>query len=45
MNATQTVTKILATLAILLVLVSGNAAQHKTATAGRRNDATIAAIA
>ena len=44
MNATQTVKKALAALAILLVLVSGNAAQTKTP-AGRREAATIATIA
>ena len=44
MNATQTVKKTLAALAILLVLVSGNAAQTKTMN-GRREVATIAAIA
>lgn len=44
MNATQTVKKTLAALAILLVLVSGNAAQIKTTT-GRREAATIVAIA
>ncbi len=44
MNATQTVTKIIATLAILLVVATGNAAQTKSTT-GRRDDATIVAIA
>lgn len=43
MNATQTVKKTFAALAIMLVLVSGNAAQIKTTT-GRRDDAMIAAI-